>query len=103
MKPETMGQARKWQSRMNIYLKLGLCHKCACQAAYGHQLGFAPHEHVSRTGNVALEGVHPPCDQCQPIVDTFPVEAWGKWRKHPDAFLSGYGRAVSGESNDYDS
>ncbi len=89
--PETERQAESWQTRKNTYLKLGLCHAHAAHAAWGHQIGFAPHEHV-RAGYVVMEGVKPPCSQCVPIVSGFPVEAHGPWRKHPDAMLGGYGR-----------
>lgn len=67
--PETMSQAHTWVVTANAYEADGLCRGCAGQAAYGHQLGFSR--------------VHPPCDTCQPIVDTFPVDAGQAtpWRK----------------------
>jgi hypothetical protein len=82
--------AASWQTRVNKYLALGLCDSCAAQAAYGHQSGFGPHEHV-RSGHMAIESVRPPCDRCTPIVAAFPVEAAGAWRKHPSAMIGGYG------------
>jgi hypothetical protein len=83
-RPETPGQAASWQTRKNKYLVLGLCHACAAQAAYGHQLGFGLHEHA-RGNHVTLEGVHPPCAVCAPIVAEFPIPAARGWRKHPSA------------------
>lgn len=90
-KPETHSQAASWQFRRNKYLALGLCDACAGQAAYGHQSGFAPHEHV-RGGHLVLEGVRPPCPACVPIVAAFPVPAAGGWRKHPSVMRSFGGR-----------
>lgn len=96
-KPETPSQAGSWTTRKNKYLELGLCEACAAQAAYGHQSGFGPHEHV-RGGHLVLEGIRPPCADCAPVVAAFPVEAHGPWRKHPAAMIGGYGRtAVPGE------
>lgn len=65
--PETQAEADHWQRRNNRYVRLGLCYPCAAQCAYGHQLGFSR--------------IHPPCEACQPIVDTFPYPAVGPWRK----------------------
>jgi hypothetical protein len=71
--PETVGQALHWQTAFSHYLADGLCHRCASQAAWGHQNGFSL--------------IRPPCDACQPIVDTFPVAAGANspWRKFPTA------------------
>jgi hypothetical protein len=69
--PETSREAQTWQTTLNLYLADGLCHRCAAQAAWGHQNGFSL--------------VRPPCQVCRPIVDTFPVPA-GKdspWRRFP--------------------
>ncbi|WP_086149173.1 hypothetical protein [Cellulosimicrobium sp. KWT-B] len=66
-KPETLGQARNWERLKNVYLARGLCHRCASQAAYGHQLGF-----------LSLE--HEPCAACRPLVATFPRERMNGWR-----------------------
>jgi len=101
-KPETASQASSWTVRKNKYLVLGLCEACAAQAAWGHQLGFAPHEHV-RSGRTVLEGINPPCTECAPIVAEFPVEGAGGWRKHPVAMIGGYGRepwSAPGSAND---
>lgn len=70
-KPETVGEARTWQKTLTRYRADGLCHRCASQAAWGHQNGFSL--------------IRPPCDECAPIVATFPMPA-GKdspWRRHP--------------------
>lgn len=71
-KPETVRQAIHWETVKNAYLIRRLCHRCAAQAAWGHQCGFS--------------GVHPPCVGCQPIVDGFLVKASGEsgWRKHTE-------------------
>jgi hypothetical protein len=90
-KPETPGQAASWLTRMNKYLELGLCHGCAAQAAYGHQNGFAPHEHV-RGGHMVIESIQPPCKACALVVAGFPVPAAGGWRKHPAAMREFGGR-----------
>jgi hypothetical protein len=65
--PETLNEAKHWQTRNTRYLGLGLCHVCSAQAAYGHQLGFSR--------------IHPPCEKCAPIVEGFPFPAVGPWRK----------------------
>jgi hypothetical protein len=65
--PETVGQAMRWDRVKTRYLQAGLCHKCAAQAAWGHQIGFA----LS----------HPPCALCAPIAATFPTDTAGDWRK----------------------
>ena len=73
-KPETHAQARWWDRRCNGYVRFGLCYRCAAQASWGHQLGFAD--------------IHSPCAACAPIVDTFPVERINGWRTHSDRDLS---------------
>lgn len=70
--PETIQQARTWETVASAYQGEGLCRGCAGQAAYGHQLGFLR--------------VKSPCVDCQPIVDGFPLSG-GKltgWRKFSD-------------------
>lgn len=69
VKPETHQQAAEWDRRNNGYIRLGLCYRCASQAAWGHQLGFSV--------------VHPPCEGCQPLVATFPEEKSNGWRTAP--------------------
>lgn len=65
-KPETMAQARDFERRRDGYWRLGLCHKCACQASWGHSLGFSR--------------VHPPCTECTPIVAGLPKGEPNGWR-----------------------
>jgi hypothetical protein len=64
--PETPLQAQTWQRMKTLYLRLNLCHACAGQAAWGHQNGFST--------------IHPPCADCQPIVDELPVWKPGPWK-----------------------
>lgn len=66
-RPESRAQAREWDNTKLAYRRLGLCHRCAAQAAYGHQLGFVP--------------VEPPCGSCLPVVLRFDLDAGGVWRK----------------------
>jgi hypothetical protein len=63
---ESNRQARTFDSTKLRYQRLGLCRFCAAQASWGHQLGF------SRS--------NPPCDECQPLVDTFPVAKPERWK-----------------------
>lgn len=49
-RPETLRQARTWETVKGHYEDAGLCGGCAGQAAYGHQLGFAK--------------IKPPCAEC---------------------------------------
>ncbi|MPV50276.1 hypothetical protein GCG21_09725 [Pseudactinotalea sp. HY160] len=66
-RPETMREARTWEVVKNRALDYGLCHACAAQLAYGHQLGF-----TSTT--------HEPCGECLWIVATLPVAKSNGWR-----------------------
>jgi hypothetical protein len=66
-RPETLYQAQEFDRRRSGYEAAGLCYRCAAQAAYGHQLGFAR--------------VHSPCDGCVGIVAGFPLAARNGWRK----------------------
>lgn len=63
---ETYRQARSFDTNKRHYEALGLCGRCAAQAAWGHQLGFSR--------------IKPPCGGCWPLVDTIPVDKTGKWR-----------------------
>lgn len=63
---ETLRQARTFDSNKRHYVSLGLCSPCAAQAAWGHQLGFSE--------------CKPPCQECQPHVDTLPVPKPNQWR-----------------------
>lgn len=65
-KPETLGQARRWQQRLTRYTEAGLCHRCAAQAAYGATHGWSV--------------VHPPCSSCEPVVQSFPIAKTNGWR-----------------------
>jgi hypothetical protein len=68
--PETFDQAQTWQKVLSAYLGDELCHRCASQAAWGHQNGFS----LAR----------PPCGACVPIVAGFPKSAGrgSPWRRH---------------------
>jgi hypothetical protein len=55
--PETLDQARLWESVKQSYLSDGFCVACAVQAAYGHQLGFSQ--------------VAPACADCRGIAPTY--------------------------------
>jgi hypothetical protein len=65
-RPETLTQAIEWQTVKNHYVKLGLCHVCAAQAAYGHQIGFTR--------------INQPCAVCATVVAGLPDEAANGWR-----------------------
>ena len=65
--PECFTQAAVWEETKAHYVRLGLCQKCAGQAAYGHQIAFAQ--------------VEPPCRTCLTIVDSFDLHASKDWRK----------------------
>lgn len=54
---ESPRMARRWQSNLSRYANAGLCPRCAGQAAFGHQLGWA--------------NVFPPCSVCWPIVTSW--------------------------------
>jgi hypothetical protein len=64
--PETPSQAREFDKTRNHYSRLGLCNRCAAQAAYGHADGFST--------------VHAPCVACLPIVATLPTDELEQWR-----------------------
>lgn len=64
--PETLRQAKTWESVKNKALKFGLCPRCASQLAWGHQGGFTT--------------VHPPCAECAPLVATLPKARANGWR-----------------------
>jgi len=88
--PETPGQVEVWEQIKRQYVRLGLCHRCAAQAAYGHQLGFRalttpPHEGGE------------PCPECAPVVATFEFDAPGPWRKASRDRLRGAVTRSSGQ------
>lgn len=66
--PAELAHAKEFDVCNNRYLDLGLCTRCAPQAAYGHQDGFA--------------NVKPPCAQCLPIILSFPTNESGEWRSY---------------------
>jgi len=80
--PETIEQAVTWDRVKARYVDDGLCHACAAQAAYGHQLGWL---YVSdRPWPDRDRRIKPPCPDCAPIVATFPVAVPGSpWRHWP--------------------
>lgn len=59
--PETPRQASVWAVVLSNYIRFGLCHTCASQAAWGHQNGFST--------------IKPPCSDCLPLVKQLPVSA----------------------------
>ena len=65
-RPETMREATAWTVFKNHYVALGLCHVCAAQAAYGHQIGFTR--------------INQPCPDCADVVAGFPDGAANGWR-----------------------
>lgn len=74
---ETLRQARTFDLNKKHYVNLGLCNPCAAQAAWGHQLGF--------------KESRPPCQECQTLVDSFPVpkpNGWYAWSPRHGAKFS---------------
>jgi len=70
---ETPRQAQRWDIVKSRYLNAGLCHRCAAQAAWGHQ--------ANGKGWAALR---PPCDACQSLIQSFPMPTTTPlWRKYP--------------------
>ena len=74
-RPETMGQALAWQRQKARYLALGYCHRCAAQAACGHQLGFSR--------------VKPPCLTCVQVeaggcLPSLHARAWARPQMAPE-------------------
>lgn len=67
-KPESLSQAREFDKTRNHYRRLGLCTRCAPQAAYGHADGFT--------------SVRPPCPECAGVVTAMPQKEAGHWRSH---------------------
>lgn len=75
--PAEMAHAKEFDVMNNHYRNRGLCTRCAPQAAYGHQDGFA--------------AVKPPCAACLPTILGFPTNEPGEWR----SFSRRYGRQLS--------
>lgn len=86
--PETLAQAAEWERTKARYLGLGLCHKCAAQAAYGHQL---------HAGGWSV--INPPCSTCAAIVAQLPIvttnPAWRKSARHPQPLNSAPPRSTA--------
>lgn len=72
---ETPSQADHWQRFNSAALRLGLCHRCAAQHAYGRQHGW--------------QQVHPPCTHCEVLA----VE-------HAPAWAAAHGISNSGGESD---
>ena len=73
-RPETLRQARNWDSIKPKAMQAGLCEACASQYAWGCQIGF----NLSK----------PPCRECQPIVDATPT------RERPNGWRTMHGRGA---------
>jgi hypothetical protein len=68
--PETIGEAVADDRRTAAYRRAGLCVRCSSHLSKGHAYGFA-----------RIPG--DPCDDCAPIVATFPEPTVHPlWRKH---------------------
>ena len=59
-RPETPSMAREWEKTKVRYLRSGLCHRCAAQAAWGHQYGAG-----------GWNAVRPPCSACSELIAMF--------------------------------
>ena len=59
-RPETLRKQVSGRRTKRRYLRAGLCHKCAAQAAWAHQLGAG-----------GWGAIHPPCAECAGIVELF--------------------------------
>jgi hypothetical protein len=60
MRPETLRQAQEWDRVKARYLRAGLCHRCAAQAAFGHERGAG-----------GWDAIYPPCAVCAELVALF--------------------------------
>jgi hypothetical protein len=56
---ETIREAATWENVKGHAFRYGLCHVCAAQLAWGHQIGFAVIERE-------------PCDECRPLIAALP-------------------------------
>ena len=61
VRPETLEQVAQWEITKRRYLRAGLCHKCAAQAAWACQSG---------AGGWTV--IHPPCPVCVELVALLP-------------------------------
>lgn len=80
--PETLSQVREWDKTNNHYRRLGLCHACAPQAAYGHADGFST--------------VKPPCAECLPAVALLPTSEPNGWRSQSRRRGKAFSAAIGG-------
>lgn len=78
---ETLSQAREWDKTKMHYVRLGLDHRCAAQAAYGHQLGFTQ--------------VKDPCSACLKVIVGFPTPQPGLWRSHSRRRTRGFSTSIT--------
>ena len=78
-------QAQVWQRMKSLYLRLRLCEVCAAQAAWGHQNGFST--------------IHPPCEDCQPIVNKLPIWKPGPWKAIKNRGAAAEATAPHGENS----
>jgi hypothetical protein len=60
IRPETLDQVAEWERTKQRYLRAGLCHKCAAQAAWANQVGAG-----------GWGAIQPPCAECVEIVELF--------------------------------
>jgi hypothetical protein len=60
LRPETLRQAQEWDRVKRRYIRAGLCHRCAAQASYGHEIGGG-----------GWDSIHPPCAGCAELVAMF--------------------------------
>jgi hypothetical protein len=66
-RPESRTQAQTWDKVKCHAVRFGLCHACASQLAWGHQLGF-------------VRTTRPPCHVCASVVAGLPVAKPNGWR-----------------------
>lgn len=79
--PETVYQATEWDHMKTRYMQRGLCHRCAGQAAWGHQNGFGT--------------IKPPCSLCLPVIASFSRHEEGQWCSEPRRSNRGKRKPVS--------
>jgi hypothetical protein len=66
-RPETLAQAKRWDTQCARARAWGLCDRCSSQYSWGLQLGFTQ--------------VHPPCDSCAELLaDAVGTARIGGWR-----------------------
>ncbi len=64
-RPETLNEARSFESVKNNALAFGLCLHCSSRLAWGHQNGFSQLE--------------PPCEEDSSLVETLPAKKQNGW------------------------